>query len=52
MRVIILTAALPLLLALTGIASPSSPAGPCHRIARSTGELIAAAVAARCCCGW
>src|SRR5260370_41701400 len=28
MRVIILTAALPLLLALTGIASPSSPAGP------------------------
>src|SRR5467141_2130204 len=47
MRVIILTAALPLLLALTGIASPSSPAGAVAIASPlELAELIAASVAA------
>src|SRR6267142_1613636 len=46
MRVIILTAALPLLLALTGIASPSSPAGAVAIASPlELAELIAASVA-------
>src|ERR1700737_4377018 len=47
MRVIILTAALPLLLALTGIASPSAPAGAVAIASPpELAELIAASVAA------
>ena len=47
MRVIILTAALPLLLALTGIAPPSSPAGAAAIASPlELAELIAASVAA------
>src|SRR5260370_24899544 len=47
MRVIILTAALPLLLALTGIASPSSPAGAVAIASPlELAELIAASLAA------
>src|SRR5258705_8705173 len=46
MRVIILTAALPLLLALTGVASPASTAGAvAHPAALELAELVAASVA-------
>ena len=49
MRVIILTAALPLLLALTGVAS-STPISPANLLVASPPEL-AAPSASRCCCG-